>query len=142
MLWKKQLSCTTDKLWPYAPATWANRFSVLLNFLGLYNSGFTPACLRAGGATYEYLWHFSVGRLRLKGRWASEKSLDHYIQEATSLLAAEFFPQSALQVILPLSYLCGPLLCCVSSSFPPVPTPQPPLPFPLRSKLRAALLRP
>ena len=48
--------------------------------------------VRAGGATHDFLTHKSVSRLRLKGRWSVEKSLDHYVQEATSLLCLVRIP--------------------------------------------------
>ena len=60
-------------------------FKKLLGALGVEHS-FTLACLRPGGATHYFLEDTEVSRLRLWGRWASERTLVHYLQEATSEL--------------------------------------------------------
>lgn len=86
----------TDKLWGYSPATWQNRFLRLQRHLGIPKTPYTAACLRAGGATAFYLHSSNIDRLRIKGRWSSMRSLDHYIQESTSLLAAQQLPPRVL----------------------------------------------
>ncbi len=70
----------------------------------------------------------------------SEKSLDHYIQEATSLLAAETFTPQALRASLPLSRVAGSLLLSITS-FPSPAAPTLPLTFVQRSKLQGVLRR-
>ena len=57
----------------------------LLRGLGV-TMKFTWGCLRPGGATAHFLAGVEVGRLRLWGRWASERTLVHYLQEATAFL--------------------------------------------------------
>ncbi len=47
--------------------------------LGLGERQFTPAGLRAGGATHDYLKGSPVERLLRRGRWASLATLKHYI---------------------------------------------------------------
>ena len=54
-----------------------------------------PAGLRAGGATHHYLLHLDVPRLRRRGRWASEKTLEHYLHEVIHAMChAELSTQS------------------------------------------------
>ena len=48
---------------------------------------FTPAGLRAGGATHDYLNGSTVERLMWRGRWAALSTLKHYVQECASVLA-------------------------------------------------------
>ena len=54
---------------------------------------FTLGGLRAGGATHHYLEQQNVGVLQRRGRWVSSSSLEHYIQEATVVLATSFWSQ-------------------------------------------------
>ena len=37
--------------------------------------------LRPGGATYDYMLHQNVGRLRWRGLWKQERTLEHYLHE-------------------------------------------------------------
>ena len=41
---------------------------------------YTPAGLRPGGATADYLYYQNIGRLQWRGRWKSQAVLEHYIQ--------------------------------------------------------------
>jgi hypothetical protein len=127
------------KVWPMSAGTWGRRLATLLAHLHLGHLPYTPACFRAGGATYEYLRHKDVALLRLKGRWSSEKSLDRYVQEATALLSMQHFPPLALQKLLPLSRIAGSLLNKLPLELPP---PRPlivPLSPWTRARLRQAL---
>ena len=74
------------KLWPRAPRDFAARLRFLFCRLKLETMPFTSACLRAGGATYWFNRGVKVHRLKCWGRWASERSLNHYLQEAYSAL--------------------------------------------------------
>lgn len=65
---RKAAMSEEHKIWPFSPLLWSKRMQLILKFLGIPENSSTPACLRAGGATYEYLVHYSVPRLRLKGR--------------------------------------------------------------------------
>ena len=53
---------------------------------------FTPASLRAGGATHLFQQNVEVARIRIAGRWKSLASLDHYIQEASATTALTQLP--------------------------------------------------
>ena len=64
--------------------------------LGLPATRFTPAGLRAGGATYSYLNGSSVEQLLWRGRWETLTSLKHYVQESAATLAlAQLTPEVA-----------------------------------------------
>ena len=60
--------------------------STLLGRLGLGPQNYTLGGLRAGGATMQYLRDQNIPVLMRNGRWASMKTLDHYIQEAATHL--------------------------------------------------------
>ena len=98
------------KLWPFSPTTWGKCLQLILAHLQMPAHVFIPACFRAGGATFDYLFHKSVPRLRLKGRWSSARSLDHYIPEATALLASSSFPPASLPLMRPLSRFASELI--------------------------------
>ena len=51
--------------------------------LGLASAGLLPAGLRGGGATEALLTGLPLPELRRRGRWGSERTLEHYLQEAT-----------------------------------------------------------
>ena len=128
-----------DRIWPFTPALWSARLQILLTSLGFYDSHFTPACLRAGGATFDYLSHFSVSRLRFKGRWSSKRSLDHYVQEATALMAAEVYSDLALAKARPLSFLRGALVHFCTTNLVHPAHPAAPLTFIQRTQMRSRL---
>ena len=44
----------------------------------------SPAGLRAGGATFAYRLGMTIDQLRIRGRWTSVAALEHYIQEAAA----------------------------------------------------------
>ena len=63
--------------------TFLRRWKSLLAACGL-PAVWTPAGLRAGGATFGYRAGMSIDQLRLRGRWTSVAALEHYIQETTA----------------------------------------------------------
>ena len=137
---RKSYSPKGTKIWPFSPAVWNTRFQILLTTLGFLEVHYTAACCRAGGTTFDYLCHFSVPRLRLKGKWASDKSLDHYVQEATVLMASVTYSDESLRRGRPLSFFSGAVLQYFSSSSSLFSPPRPlPIPFPFRSSLRSRL---
>ena len=52
----------------------------------LGESSALPAGLRGGGATHHWLVHQDVPRLRRRGRWASERTLEHYLHDVVYAL--------------------------------------------------------
>ena len=57
-----------------------------LETLGVGKHFLGPACLRAGRATELFLEGVELSRFRVLGRWKSYSALDHYVQQASSLL--------------------------------------------------------
>eukprot|EP00971_Amphidinium_carterae_P314555 6252250-Amphidinium_carterae.2 len=56
------------------------KFEALRKHLELEHSPFTPATLRSGGATWYIRRTQSLSMLQWKGRWSSERSVQHYLQ--------------------------------------------------------------
>ena len=71
-----------ERLWTSTGTDFRKRFKTLLWYLGLDTQNFVPASLRAGGATYLFMHGVDPPRLKFYGRWASERSLAHYLQES------------------------------------------------------------
>lgn len=69
-------------LWPHSTTAFRTMFKQVCSRLLKNAHPFTPASLRAGGATFMFDHSMDVGRLRLAGRWANPQSLEHYIQQA------------------------------------------------------------
>ena len=71
-----------ERLWDASPTEFRRMFKVCIEKLLRTKSRFSPASLRAGGATFHFDGCQDVGRLRLSGRWSNSQSLEHYIQVA------------------------------------------------------------
>lgn len=67
-------------------STFVDRVSRILKKLGL-DDLFTPAGLRTGGATHEWVRRRNFDQLRLRGRWMNAKTLESYIQESITQIA-------------------------------------------------------
>ena len=84
----------------------ASRFSVVLAalaaFFGIGSAdgyGLTWASVRGGGATDLYLHGVEIERIRWRGRWATRKTLDIYIQETAAIsLSRELAKESSLRI--------------------------------------------
>jgi len=62
----------------------------LLSFaLGIPHLGLRPSSLRAGGATDLLEQTGNLPLVRMRGRWLSERSLEHYVQEAMVTLVSQ-----------------------------------------------------
>ena len=87
------------RLFPFTLATLNRRHACIQQALGLRFLN-TPASLRPGGATFEYLRTGSVQRLRYRGRWAQERTLDYYIQDCTAaMVAAQESPEVRSRIL-------------------------------------------
>ena len=87
------------KLWPGSPSFFRKCFCLLMHSLGAGGLNFTPASLRAGGATSRFLAGDEVPRIKFAGRWASERSLGVYLQEAVYTMVGAQLPPSSLQFV-------------------------------------------
>lgn len=88
-----------DKLWPDSAAAFRRVFKDQCNRLLGKGHLFSPASLRAGGATFLFDMNVDVNRLRLLGRWTHVQSLEHYIQLAKSQQLVLNINQKAVQRI-------------------------------------------
>jgi hypothetical protein len=71
-----------EKLWIWDAVVFRKLMHSTLIAMGLGQFGFTTSSFRAGGATHYATTGVDIHRLKFWGRWASEKSLTSYIQEA------------------------------------------------------------
>ena len=72
-----------------------SQWDALLHALRVESSdhgGFVPASIRAGGITWMYQQTHDLQLIRWIGRWESEKTVEHYLQEAPAALAAARLP--------------------------------------------------
>jgi hypothetical protein len=89
------------KLWTFSAATLRRRFADLLAALGLPTTKvdgkrpFDLASLGPGGATFLFLESESPENVRRRGRWASPKVMDIYIQEVMYTSFTEQLPKDA-----------------------------------------------
>ena len=89
-----------ERLWPFSPQTLRNRFRALLHALHLpVDSESGMRCLdlgslRSGGATFIITMTENSELCRRRGRWASFKMMDIYIQETMALQYMRMIPQT------------------------------------------------
>ena len=77
-------------IWPSTPAKFRESWDRALARLLLSHLKLLPSGLRGGGACYHMLiFSQNLPRTRRRGRWTSEKTLEHYLQQAWSLMALE-----------------------------------------------------
>ena len=81
-----------ETLLPYTDATARSRFAKILERIGIPGHLYSWASLRAGGATFDYLMGTPVAAIKFRGRWAAEKTLEHYIQECAGALDISALP--------------------------------------------------
>lgn len=87
-----------DFLFPLSAATFGKRFEQVLARLGV-PGWCTPAGLRAGGATEEWLRYRDFHTLRLRGRWMVVRTLEHYLQECVATLGEGEVPATQMEFI-------------------------------------------
>jgi len=77
-----------QRLWTLGYNEFVKRHRIILRVLGIPVEGpmaITPASHRAGGATFYYQLYEDIPWLAWRGRWATTKSLEHYIQEIAAI---------------------------------------------------------
>ena len=77
-----QAKTRSGRLWPLSAAKFRNMFQTVCEKLRVKQARFSPASLRAGGATWLLDSGMDVARIRFLGRWAHLRSLEHYLQVA------------------------------------------------------------
>lgn len=84
------------RLFGFGEPTFLDRWHRVCDVLEIKGQ-YVVAGLRAGGATHDYLTLQNIPRVRFRGRWAAEKSLEHYLQGCMSFIGASKFSPSALE---------------------------------------------
>jgi len=90
--------------------TLAANWKLLLVAVGLPRSLFTPACARAGGATFDYIERGDVPDLLRRGRWRNQVTLDHYVQMAAAELVWNNLSHEQIGRVRRFAELAGPVL--------------------------------
>eukprot|EP00971_Amphidinium_carterae_P238875 4741899-Amphidinium_carterae.1 len=91
----------------------------MLATLGL-PAQFTPAGLRSGGATHHFLVHQDIPRLRRRGRWQQDKTLEHYLHEVIYAMEMAKLTSRQVSKVQHLARLTG-AICLDLPSTPPPP---------------------
>lgn len=105
-----------ERLWPYSSQTLRSRFRSLLAALKLPVSS-TPhlraldlGSLRSGGATYVIQVTEDSELCRRRGRWASMKMMDIYVQEVMALQYMKMISDDSRKHVLKVASFFAPLL--------------------------------
>ncbi len=67
--------------------------------LNITHLKFSPASLRAGGATFFFSDGVEFGKIKYRGRWAALHTLEHYVQEAAAALVLVRLEPEILTII-------------------------------------------
>ena len=86
MQWSMHDLHPNTKWWPGTPHSFRKWMKMVLTRLALDLPKLGPGGFRAGGATYYMLLGWSQTRLQELGRWASQRSMSCYLQEAMAAL--------------------------------------------------------
>ena len=101
--WTAWLCSTLEKpeepLWPTTANEFRKFFRDCGRQLNFTRGRYTPASLRAGGATFLFDEMQDVGRLRFLGRWANIQSLEHYIQSAKANMQMQELSTKAIRKV-------------------------------------------
>ena len=109
----------SSRLWPQSTQTLRRRFDLILERLGISTSrlGRRPLDLgsfRPGGATFLLQQTEDSELVRRRGRWASPKVMEIYIQEVMACLFFPELPFDTRQKVMQLAQSFAPLLEKVS----------------------------
>ena len=66
-------------VWPHGTRALQALWGHCMLELGIEHIGYTLAGLRGGGTTYDYLCHGNIPRLRWRGVWRQEPTLENYL---------------------------------------------------------------
>ena len=74
-------------VWPHGARHLQLLWRACMTQLGIDHVGYTLAGLRGGGTTYDYLCFGNIPRIRWRGVWRQERTLENYLQESMVWLA-------------------------------------------------------
>ena len=63
------------------------KFLAALKALDLERAPYSLGCIRGGGATWHFALSQNIGAPQYRGRWESEKTLRHYVQQGLVAIA-------------------------------------------------------
>jgi integrase len=66
--------------------------------LGVSHVGYTPHCLRHGGATHDFVRGVPLEEILLVGRWESNKSARTYVKQGVGLMLAATLPAAIMKL--------------------------------------------
>jgi hypothetical protein len=98
------------------------RWDAVLHSLGIVQGrfeGLTPARLRAGGATHLFLCTQDIALVKWRGRWVSDRTLEHYLQEMGSASFITTLPEATRDRIASYAARTRQLLEAVSQAMLP-----------------------
>lgn len=95
--------------WPFGAGRMLNMFRRALAAAHVDPCAFSLGSLRAGGASCFFQSGIEPGRLKFWGRWASEASCAHYVQERSAYFILGSLPEGRLDQLERLSAPLGPL---------------------------------
>ena len=95
--WWLQGFAAGRRIFPFERHQWAARFKQGFEALDLGEVGFTPASLRAGGATHMFRQHKNLPALQYMGRWTKASTLRHYLHMAFSMYTSMKFSAVATE---------------------------------------------
>ena len=125
VLWLRMILIggSDDLLWAGKPARFSKFFKQLVGELGIDGFKFTPRSLRPGGATMFFTMGIPIASLRFLGRWTVERSLEHYIQQATATQILNRLSDKVVDRLLKLSPWCLEMIAHPEfrSLLPPLP---------------------
>eukprot|EP00971_Amphidinium_carterae_P265941 5275636-Amphidinium_carterae.1 len=86
------------------------KFLLLKDMIGIGSSPWTLASIRGGGCVHFVLHSQDMDYLQWKGRWASQKSMRHYMQLGLGVASYSTLPPQEKQTVMTLAQLASPLL--------------------------------
>eukprot|EP00971_Amphidinium_carterae_P346744 6488398-Amphidinium_carterae.3 len=89
----------------------SKRFDALKRVLSLSSSPFSLASLRGGGAVHYMRTIGNVSWLQYRGRWESAKSMGHYLQAGSAMLAMMNVSTQCRHLVKSLAQLTPTLVC-------------------------------
>ncbi len=89
----------SSKVWDHTATEFRRCFHDCCIRLHIEKGKYTPASLRAGGATFLFDEMEDTQRLRFLGRWSNIQSLEHYIQSAKANQLMQTLPEKSTRSI-------------------------------------------
>ncbi|OLQ14595.1 hypothetical protein AK812_SmicGene1219 [Symbiodinium microadriaticum] len=98
MRWWRDAHHKGKRLFPWERHQWANVFKAGMEALQLDGVGFSPASMRAGGATHVFREKENLAALQYLGRWSKASTLRHYLHDAFSMYTTMHFTDRAVEL--------------------------------------------